>query len=236
VLPCLDEARTLAACLRTVRQTLESLDAQSEIIVVDNGSQDGSQSVALAEGAILVEAPSKGYGKALKHGIAASRARYILQGDSDGSYDFTAIPLFLAELERGFDLVVGNRFQGGILEGAMPPLHRYFGNPLLSALGRLLFTRTIGDFHCGIRAFRREAILGLDLQCDGMEFASEMIAKAATHGLSLTEIPVTLSPDGRDRRPHLNTWRDGWRHLRFLLSYGLQHHLQGLVGRGSKSA
>jgi glycosyltransferase involved in cell wall biosynthesis len=226
LLPCLNEVKTLGACIQAVRDALHTVPEKTEIVVSDNGSQDGSKALALAEGVNLVEVERKGYGSVLKGGIAACRGRYVLFADSDGSYDFSDIPRFLEELERGYDLVVGNRFRGTMLPGSMPPLHRYLGNPVLSFLGRLLFTPKIGDFHCGIRAFRKDAMVELDLKCDGMEFATEMIAKAAMNDLSLVEIPTNYSPDGRDCPSHLNTWQDGWRHLRFMLSYALSCRLE----------
>jgi hypothetical protein len=161
----------------------------------------------------------RGYGSALSAGIAAARGQYVLMGDADQSYDFSQLPRFIEKLREGYDLVMGNRFQGGILPGAMPALHRYLGNPVLSGLGRLFFHAPVGDFHCGLRAFRKEAIQGLDLKTTGMEFASEMVVKAVIHGLRIAEVPSVLRPDGRERAPHLRSWRDGWRHLRFMLLF-----------------
>jgi len=192
---------------------------RGEVIVADNGSTDGSQAEALEAGARVVPVIVRGYGSALRGGISAARGKYILMGDADDSYDFTQLADFVHKLDEGYDLVMGNRFKGGIRPGAMSPLHRFLGNPFLSWLGRLFFKSTIGDFHCGLRAFRKEAIDRLDLQSLGMEFASEMIVKATLFHLRVTEIPTVLSPDGRDRPPHLRTWRDGWRHLRFLLLF-----------------
>jgi hypothetical protein len=173
----------------------------------------------MEQGARVVPIETRGYGSALRGGIAAARGRFVLMGDADDSYDFTQAHMFVNKLREGYDLVMGNRFKGGILPGAMPPLHRYLGNPVLTGIGRLFFNCPVGDFHCGLRAFRRDAIESLGLRTHGMEFATEMVVKATRFGLRVTEIPTTLSPDGRDRAPHLRTWRDGWRHLRFLLLY-----------------
>jgi hypothetical protein len=187
--------------------------------VADNGSIDGSQEVARLHGARVISVSEKGYGSALIAGIHAAYGRYVVMGDSDDSYDFSRLDLFLARLRAGAELVMGNRFAGGILPGAMPPLHRYLGNPVLTAIGRLLFNSPCKDFHCGLRGFEREAILRLDLSASGMEFASEMVVKATIWKLRIEEVPTSLSPDGRDRPPHLRRWRDGWRHLRFLLLF-----------------
>jgi glycosyltransferase involved in cell wall biosynthesis len=219
VMPCLNERATVATCVQKALGAMELHGIRGEVIVADNGSTDGSQKIAAEQGARVVPSETPGYGSALRGGIAAARGRFILMGDADDSYDFTQAHLFVNKMREGFDLVMGNRFQGGILPGAMPPLHRYLGNPVLTGIGRLFFKSPVGDFHCGLRAFRREAIERLDLRTHGMEFASEMVVKATAFGLRVTEIPTTLSPDGRDRAPHLRTWRDGWRHLRFLLLY-----------------
>jgi glycosyltransferase involved in cell wall biosynthesis len=219
VMPCLNEARTLPWCITRALTTLEAHGIAGEVIVADNGSTDGSQEIARAHGARVVPVPITGYGAALQGGIAAARGQFVIMGDADASYDFAEIPRLLARLRDGCDLVMGNRFTGGIKPGAMPVLHRYLGNPSLTFLGRLFFRSPIGDFHCGLRGFSREAILGLDLASPGMEFASEMVVKATLRELRIAEVPVTLSPDGRGRPPHLRTWRDGWRHLRFLLIY-----------------
>jgi hypothetical protein len=219
VLPCLNEAETLETCIRKAQESLRKHEIAGEVLVADNGSTDGSQEIALRAGARLVRVPERGYGAALQAGIAAARGRFVVMGDADDSYDFTNLAPFVEKLRQGFDLVMGNRFQGGIEPGAMPALHRYLGNPVLSALGRLFFKSPCGDFHCGLRGFRRDAILALGLQTTGMEFASEMVVKATLMGLRLAEVPTTLSPDGRSRPPHLRSWRDGWRHLRFLLLY-----------------
>lgn len=219
VLPCLNEAETLDACIRQAQMTMREASIHGEVIVADNGSNDGSIETAERLGARVVRVVAKGYGNALMGGIAAATGKYILMGDADGSYDFGHIPRFVAELRKGADLVMGNRFRGGIRPGAMPVLHRYLGNPVLSGLGRLFFKSPFGDFHCGLRAFSRSAYDRLDLQTAGMEFASEMVVKATLLNLQMVEVPTTLSPDGRTRPPHLRTWRDGWRHLRFLLLY-----------------
>ncbi len=219
VMPCLNERETLETCLRKAKAFFDTNKISGEIIVADNGSVDGSQEIARREGARLIDVETKGYGAALMGGIAAAHGEYVVMGDADDSYDFTALMPFLEKLRQGFDLVMGNRFQGGIRPGAMPFLHRYLGNPVLSFIGRLFFQSRIGDFHCGLRGFRRQAILDLDLRTTGMEFASEMVVKAELHGLRVAEVPTVLYPDGRSRSPHLRTWSDGWRHLRFLLLY-----------------
>ena len=219
LMPCLNEAETLAFCVRQAVAALRDNDVPGEVLIADNGSTDGSQQIAADEGARVIPVPVRGYGAALMAGIEAAHGKYILMADADASYDFGHLPRFLAKLEEGNDLVMGNRFGGEIKPGAMPPLHRYLGNPVLSYIGRLFFKIPARDFHCGIRAFRRDAMLGLDLRTTGMEFASEMVVKSSLAGLKLAEVPTTLSPDGRSRAPHLRTWRDGWRHLRFLLLY-----------------
>lgn len=239
LMPCLNEARTVGACVRAAREFLALAGVQGEVLVADNGSSDGSQSLAQDAGARVVDAAQRGYGAALLTGIRAARGRFVIMGDADLSYDFSSLAPFLARLRDGAHLVMGNRFQGGIQEGAMPPLHRYLGNPVLSFIGRQFFRVGIGDFHCGLRGFRRESIVGLGLVSPGMEFASEMVAKAALAGLRIEEVPTALRPDGRDRAPHLRTWRDGWRHLRFLLLFcprwlflypGIGLALAGLLG------
>jgi glycosyltransferase involved in cell wall biosynthesis len=219
LMPCLNEARTLPACIAKAQQFLARSQVRGEVLVADNGSADGSQALAQAHGARVINVPVRGYGAALMAGIASARGRYVVMGDADSSYDFSDLSAFVAELRRGNQLVMGNRFRGGISPGAMPPLHRYLGNPALSFLGRLFFKSPIHDFHCGLRGFDRRTMLDLGLQCEGMEFASEMVVKATLGQLRITEVPTTLSPDGRDRPPHLRTWRDGWRHLRFLLLF-----------------
>lgn len=219
VLPCLNEAETLETCVRKARESLRSLGVAGEVIVADNGSTDGSQDIARANGARVVDVPRRGYGAALAAGIEAAGGEYVLMADADDSYALDDIGGFLEKLREGADLVMGNRFQGGIAEGAMPFLHRYLGNPVLSRLGRLFFRIPVGDFHCGIRAFRRDRILELGLRTSGMEFASEMVVRASLNHFKIREVPTTLRPDGRSRAPHLRTWRDGWRHLRFLLAF-----------------
>ncbi|CAA9234444.1 MAG: dolichol-p-glucose synthetase, (glycosyltransferase) [uncultured Blastococcus sp.] len=245
VLPCLNEAETLAICIRKAQASLRSLGVEGEVIVADNGSTDGSQGIARAEGARVVDVPRKGYGAALRGGIEAAGGRYVLMGDADDSYALDDIGGFLEALRGGADLVMGNRFQGGIAPGAMPFLHRYLGNPVLSWAGRLFFHIPIGDFHCGMRAFRRDRVLALGMQTEGMEFASEMVVRASLRGLRIEEVPTRLQPDGRSRAPHLRTWRDGWRHMRFLLAFSprwlflypaMTMLVSGLIGLGLLSA
>jgi glycosyltransferase involved in cell wall biosynthesis len=219
VMPCLNEAETLGTCIEKAQRALRDSGIAGEVIVADNGSCDGSVEIAEGLGARVVKVEAPGYGNALMGGIAAAAGKYVLMGDADDSYDFGHIPRFVEELRTGTELVMGNRFRGGILKDAMPPLHRYFGNPALSGLGRIFFKSPIGDFHCGLRAFSKAAYDRLGLHTTGMEFASEMVVKAALLKLRVAEVPTTLSPDGRSRAPHLRTWRDGWRHLRFLLLY-----------------
>lgn len=218
-MPCLNEAETIGVCIKKANAFLANSGIAGEVIIADNGSTDGSRQIAMAMGARLVDVPARGYGAALIGGIAAAHGRFVAMGDADDSYDFESLMPFVETLRGGADLVMGNRFKGGIAPGAMPPLHRYLGNPVLSMLGRLFFATPIGDFHCGLRAFRRDAMLRLGLTAPGMEFASEMVVKASIDGLNIAEVPTTLKPDGRSRPPHLRTWRDGWRHLRFLLIY-----------------
>jgi glycosyltransferase involved in cell wall biosynthesis len=219
LMPCLNEAETLARCIVKAQGFLARSNVPGEVVIADNGSTDGSQAIATALGARVVHVPTRGYGAALSGGIESSRGRFVVMGDSDDSYDFSALDPFVAELRAGADLVMGNRFAGGIKRGAMPPLHRYLGNPVLTTLGRIFFNSPCGDFHCGLRGFRRSAIISLDLQASGMEFASEMVARATLLGLRIAEVPVVLWPDGRSGAPHLRSWRDGWRHLRFLLLF-----------------
>ena len=239
VMPCLDEAETLGTCIAKALQFFAANHVAGEVVIADNGSTDGSQAIATALGARVVAVPVRGYGAALAAGILAARGRFVAMGDSDDSYDFLGLMPFLDKLRGGEQLVMGNRFKGGIMPGAMPPLHRYLGNPVLSFAGRLFYNAPIGDFHCGLRAFDRAAILGLGLKTSGMEFASEMVVKAQLAGLRLAEVPTTLSPDGRSRPPHLRSWRDGWRHLKFLLTFapkalffypGLLLAVAGLLG------
>jgi glycosyltransferase involved in cell wall biosynthesis len=219
VMPCLNEAETVATCVRKAIGFLTESGIDGEVLIADNGSTDGSQQLAEAEGARVVNVQDKGYGNALMGGITAARGQYVIMGDADDSYDFTKLMPFVEELRKGADLVMGNRFAGGIEPGAMPPLHRYLGNPVLSFVGRLFFRSKIGDFHCGLRGFNRDSVLALNLHTTGMEFASEMVVKAALAKQDVREVATTLSKDGRSRPPHLHTWRDGWRHLRFLLLY-----------------
>ena len=219
VMPCLNEAETLAVCVDKALAALAANGIAGEVVIADNGSTDGSQAIAVEHGARVVPVPVRGYGAALNAGILAARGKYVLMGDADDSYEFAHIPRFLKALRGGADLVMGNRFKGGIGPKAMPPLHKYLGNPVLSFLGRALFHAPIGDFHCGMRAFSRDAYERLGLRTTGMEFASEMVVKASLLGQTIVEVPTTLQKDGRSRPPHLKTWRDGWRHLRFLLMY-----------------
>ena len=213
LMPCLDEAETVGTCVEKAVAFLAEHSIDGEVLVADNGSTDDSQQRAERAGARVVCITERGYGNALLGGIVAARGRYVIMGDADDSYDFTALMPFLERLRTGADLVMGNRFQGGIAPGAMPALHRYIGNPVLSFVGRLFFQNKIGDFHCGLRGMRRNSILALGLQASGMEFASEMVVKATLAGRQVEEVPTTLSPDGRSRPPHLRSWRDGWRHL-----------------------
>jgi hypothetical protein len=240
VLPCLNEAETLVVCVQKAQKSLEDLGVAGEVLVSDNGSTDGSDHLAVEYGARLVRAPIRGYGGALMAGIDAAQGEYVIMADADDSYDLAHLGPFIEKLREGHDVVMGNRFAGGIAPGAMSALHRYLGNPVLSWLGRTLFgLRTVKDFHCGIRGFRRERIQQLHLCMPGMEFASEMVVRAALAHYDIVEVPTTLQPDGRTRPPHLRTWRDGWRHLRFLLVFaprttliwpGLLLALLGLVG------
>lgn len=218
-MPCLNEARTLPACIAKARRFLETHGIVGEVIVADNGSDDGSARLAQQLGASVVTVSTRGYGAALAGGIAAAQGEYIIMADSDDSYDLGALEPFLRKLREGHHLVIGNRFAGGIQRGAMPPLHRYLGNPFLTRLGQLLFKSRCGDFYCGLRGARKEAIERMQLQCTGMEFALEMLVKATLFGMSVAEVPTTLAPDGRGRPPHLRSWRDGWRSLRFFLLF-----------------
>jgi glycosyltransferase involved in cell wall biosynthesis len=239
LMPCLNEAETLATCIRKARAFLEQNGVDGEVLVADNGSTDGSREIAESEGARVVPVEARGYGAALLGGIAAARGRYTIMGDADDSYDFSNLMSFLEKLRDGNDLVMGNRFKGGIAPGAMPRSHKYLGNPVLSGLGRLFFKIPIGDFHCGLRGFNTERVRALGLTTLGMEFASEMVVRSSLAGYSMTEVPTTLAKDGRSRPPHLRTWRDGWRHLRFLLIYsprwlflypGIVLFVLGLIG------
>lgn len=219
LLPCLNEAATLATCIDKARAAMDALGIAGEVLVADNGSTDGSPALAAAHGARVVPVAARGYGAALRAGIEAARGRFVIMADADDSYDLGGLAPFVAALRDGAELVMGNRFRGGIAPGAMPRLHRWLGNPVLTGVGRLLFRAPCGDFHCGMRGFRRDAVRALGLRTTGMEFASEMVVKATLHGLRIAEVPTTLRPDGRGRPPHLRSWRDGWRHLRFLLLY-----------------
>lgn len=219
LMPCLNEAETIEVCIKKANTYLINNHVLGEVLIADNGSTDGSQKMAKDLGAVVENIPKKGYGSALIGGIKAAKGKYIIMGDSDDSYDFSSLSNYVEKLRSGADLVMGNRFQGGIKNGAMPFLHRYLGNPVLSFIGRLFFATPIGDFHCGLRGFSKEAALKMDLRCEGMEFASEMVVKATLLKLKIVEVPTILYPDGRSRPPHLRTWRDGWRHLRFLFMY-----------------
>jgi glycosyltransferase involved in cell wall biosynthesis len=245
VLPCLNEAETLATCIEKAREGLRAAGVEGEIVVADNGSTDGSREIAKGLGVRVVEIAERGYGSTLMGGIAAARGRWIVMGDADDSYDFREIPRFVAKLAQGADLVQGCRLPSGggrVLPGAMPPLHRWWGNPMFSRMARVWFGAPIHDIHCGLRAFSKALVERLDLRCTGMEFASEMVIKATLAGARITETPITLHPDGRhSRAPHLRTFRDGWRHLRFFLLYsprwlflvpGLLLLLAGLAGYG----
>ena len=218
-MPCLDEAETIAICIEKARGYMERCGISGEVLIADNGSTDGSQAIAESLGARVVPVAKKGYGSALLGGILAAKGQYVIMGDADDSYDFSELDNFIEKLREGYALGMGNRFKGGIKPGAMPPLHRYLGNPVLTGFGRLFFKSPIGDFHCGLRGFNRQAIQNLGLTSSGMEFASEMVVKATLQDLRIAEVPTTLSPDGRSRPPHLRSWRDGWRHLRFLLLF-----------------
>jgi len=219
LMPCLNEAETIGICVEKALRFLATSGTSGEVLVADDGSTDGSIEIAQSLGARVVAVTTKGYGAALSGGITAARGKFVIMGDADDSYDLSNLGPFLEELRAGRDLVMGNRFRGGIEAGAMPVLHYYLGNPVLSFIGRLLFGIPVKDFHCGLRGFRRSAILGLDLKTTGMEFASEMVVRSALQRLNIGEVPTTLKPDGRSRAPHLKTWRDGWRHLKFLLMY-----------------
>ncbi|HWO16490.1 MAG TPA: glycosyltransferase family 2 protein [Solirubrobacterales bacterium] len=219
VMPCLDESESIGECIRQAKKGLGRAHAQGEIVIADNGSTDGSQDIARSLDARVIDVSRKGYGSALMGGFEAARGTYIIMGDADASYDFSSLTPFIERLRAGDDLVMGNRFKGGIKPSAMPFLNRYLGNPVLSFIGRLFFSSKIGDFHCGLRAFRRDMLPKLNLQSEGMEFASEMVVKATLNDLAISEVPTTLSPALRTRKPHLRPWRDGWRHLRFLLLF-----------------
>jgi glycosyltransferase involved in cell wall biosynthesis len=219
LMPCLNEAESLEVCIRKAQGYLERSGVAGEVLIADNGSVDGSQDIARRSGARVVDIEKRGYGSALAGGIEAARGRFVIMGDADDSYDFSCLDAFVEKLREGNQLVMGNRFKGGIEKGAMPFLHKYLGNPVLSFLGKLFFGSPVSDFHCGLRGFDRDAIRALDLKTSGMEFASEMVVRATLFDYRVTEVPTTLSRDKRTRAPHLNTWRDGWRHLRFLLAF-----------------
>lgn len=219
LMPCLDEAETLETCIKKANKSLKDNKIKGEVIIADNGSTDGSQAIAKKNGARVVDIPTKGYGAALIGGCNAAKGKYVIMGDADDSYAFDDIMPFVKKLRQGYDLVMGNRFKGGIEKGAMPPLHRYLGNPVLSTLGRLIYSSKIGDFHCGIRGYNTAKMRSLNLRTTGMEYASEMVVKAELNGFKITEVPTTLKKDGRSRPPHLKSWSDGWRHLKFLLMY-----------------
>lgn len=219
LMPCLNEEETLGICISKAKKAIDENNITAEILIADNGSTDKSIKIAKELGARVVQVEEKGYGNALIAGIENAKGKYIIMGDSDDSYNFAHFPIFIEKLKEGYDLVMGNRFKGGIESNAMPFLHKYLGNPVLSFIGRLFFKIPVNDFHCGLRAFNKESILSLNLSTTGMEFASEMVVKSAMHKLKIGEVPTTLSKDGRSKPPHLNTWRDGWRHLRFLLMY-----------------
>jgi len=239
LMPCLNEAETLETCIRKAQSFLEKNGVSGEVLIADNGSTDGSREIAENCGARLVAIPERGYGAALIGGCEAAYGKYVIMGDADDSYDFTNLMPFLERLRAGDELVMGNRFKGGIEKGAMPPLHRYLGNPVLSAIGRVFFPSKIKDFHCGLRGYNTESMRKLHLRTTGMEYASEMVVQATLHKLRISEVPTTLKPDGRSRPPHLRSWRDGWRHLKFLLMYspnwlffvpGILFFIIGLIG------
>jgi glycosyltransferase involved in cell wall biosynthesis len=219
LMPCLNEAKTLAICIQKAQSFLTEANIEGEVLIADNGSTDGSQKIAQDNGARLVAIPERGYGAALIGGCNNAFGKYVIMGDADDSYDFTNLMPFVERLRAGDELVMGNRFKGGIKKGAMPPLHRYLGNPVLSGLGKFFFKSSIGDFHCGLRGYNTESIRKLGLKTTGMEYASEMVVQAVINDLKISEVPTTLSPDGRSRPPHLRSWRDGWRHLKFLLMH-----------------
>lgn len=219
LMPCLNESETLGQCISKANLWIQNSGLDAEVLIADNGSTDGSQDIAVSLGARVVAVPQRGYGAALFHGAMAAKGEWIIMGDSDDSYDFSRLDVFVEKLREGYDLVMGNRFLGGIAPGAMPWKNRYIGNPVLTSIGRLFFRCPSTDFHCGLRAFTKAAFLRMDLRTTGMEFASEMVIKATLFGMRIAEVPTTLSKDGRSRPPHLQPWRDGWRHLRFMLLF-----------------
>lgn len=218
-MPCLNEAETLGVCIKKAQSFIAQSKIEGEIVIADNGSTDGSIEIAESLGVRVVHVPVRGYGAALQQGIEAANGEFVIMGDADDSYDFSNLSPYMEQLRGGYDLVMGNRFKGSIAKGAMPFLHKYLGNPVLSFLGRLFFKIPVGDFHCGLRGFRRNSVLSLGLTTPGMEYASELVVRTALAGGSIIEVPTTLAQDGRSRPPHLNTWQDGWRHLRFLLMF-----------------
>lgn len=219
LMPCLNEAETLATCINKAQKWIKASGLIGEVVIADNGSVDGSQEIAKSLGARVVNVSERGYGSALFYGAMSAKGKWIVMGDSDDSYDFSSLDAFVVRLQAGADLVMGNRFMGGIGPGAMPWKNRYIGNPVLTFIGRLLFNCPSRDFHCGLRAFTKAAFLKMDLRTTGMEFASEMVIKANLFKMKIQEVPTTLSKDGRSRPPHLRPWRDGWRHLRFMLLF-----------------
>ncbi|MBQ9438290.1 MAG: glycosyltransferase family 2 protein [Lachnospiraceae bacterium] len=219
LMPCLNEAETLQTCIEKAQAFLSDSGIQGEILIADNGSDDGSQDIARRLGARVADIAERGYGAALIGGTKAAAGKYVIMGDADDSYDFLHLAPFVDKLREGYDLVMGNRFKGGIAKGAMPPLHKYLGNPVLSFIGRLFYSSDIGDFHCGLRGYNRERMLALHLQTTGMEYASEMVVRSTLAGYKIAEVPTTLKKDGRSRPPHLRSFSDGWRHLKFLLMY-----------------
>jgi glycosyltransferase involved in cell wall biosynthesis len=219
LMPCLNEAETLKTCIEKANAFLYKHKIDGEVLIADNGSTDGSQKIAVSCGARVVDIPERGYGAALIGGNEAALGKYIIMGDADDSYDFSNLMPFVERLRAGDELVMGNRFKGEIKKGAMPPLHKYLGNPVLSFIGRLFYPSSIGDFHCGLRGYHAEKLRGLELRTTGMEYASEMVVQATLNGFKISEVPIILYPDGRNRPPHLRSWRDGWRHLKFLLMH-----------------
>ncbi|MCU0653457.1 MAG: glycosyltransferase family 2 protein [Candidatus Pacebacteria bacterium] len=219
LMPCLNESETLEICIKKATAWIRQSCISGEVVIADNGSTDGSQKIAIRNGARVVDVPLRGYGSALYYGVLSANGEYIIMGDSDNSYDFSRLDAFVEKLEKGFDLVMGNRFLGGIAPNAMPWKNRYIGNPVLTWVGRIIFKCPAKDFHCGLRGFRKDAFVRMDLRTTGMEFASEMVIKAKLFGMKIAEVPTTLSKDGRSRSPHLRPWRDGWRHLRFMLLF-----------------
>ena len=219
LMPCLNESQTIEKCILKAKKSLEENKINGEILIADNGSTDGSKEIAIKNGARVIDVFSKGYGSALIEGTKQAYGKFVIMGDSDDSYDFSNIMPFLEKLRDGYDLVMGNRYKGGIEKGAMPWSHKYIGTPVISYIGSLFYKSKIGDFNCGMRGYNKQAILNLDLKCSGMEYASEMIVEANLNNLKITEIPIELKKDGRNHKPHLKSFSDGWRHLKFLLMY-----------------